>query len=144
MNSPGIKNLGDDVVTGALTGEVITDGSLNGAAVEYIGNLAGMTSVTVEVDFNWGSGGTTCIFLIDTSLDQGTNWINIARLDFATANDLKVVNLSAAAAAAVASLTSDLGAEGKRDGILGDRLRCRRTSTGTYANTSAAVRAAVR
>jgi hypothetical protein len=144
MNNPGVFNLGDRTITAALTDQVITEASGVEGAQSDIRNLAGMTGVTIEAKFVYGSGGTTCLVTIQTSLNQGTDWIDVARLDFATANARKTVNLSAAAAAAVAAVAA-LSAEGKVDGVLGDRLRAKVTSTGVYAgNTSISVRAAVR
>jgi hypothetical protein len=141
----GIYNLGDRAVTAAVTDEVITAGvSSAGIAQEQIDRLEGMESVSLQATFVYGSGGTTCIVVVQTSLDQGVTWIDVARFDFAQANAKKVANVSAAGALAPAAVAA-LGAEGKLDGVLGDRLRCKITSTGTYAtNTSVSVRAAVR
>lgn len=145
MNNPGIVNLGDRTITAALTDEVITEGNaLGGAAQGFIDRLAGMESVTIFADFEYGSGGTSVLVYVQTSLNQSGDWIDIARIDFATADAQKTVNLSAAAAAAVAAVAA-LSNEGKVDGVLGDRLRVKVTTTGTYAgNTSISVRAAVR
>lgn len=145
MESPGIYNLGDAAITVAVTDSVITSGvSSAGVAQALIDRLDGMASVTLFAEFTYGSGGTAVLVIVQTSINQGADWIDVCRLDFATANASKTANLSANAAAAVAAVTA-LGAEGKVDGVLGDRLRCKVTSTGTYSsNTSISVRAAVR
>lgn len=144
MNGAGIYNLGDRVITAALTDQVITESSLNNAVATYIGNLDGMTSVTLFADFEFGATGTTCIVVVQTSINQGADWIDIARFDFATSDAQKTANIAAAAAAAVAAVSA-LGSESKIDGVLGDRLRAKITTTGTYSvNTSVSVRAAVR
>ncbi len=145
MDNAGIFDLGSATVTTALTDSVITSASsAAGASQAFIDRLGGMVSVSLQATFVYGSGGTTCIAYVQTSLDQGVTWIDIARFDFSTANATKVANISAAGASAPAAVAA-LGAEGKLDGILGDRLRVKVTSTGTYAgNTSLAVRAAVR
>lgn len=145
MDNPGIFDLGTATVTAAVTDSVITEGvSAAGAAQALIDRLAGMKSVSLFAEFTYGGGGTACIVVVQTSLNQGADWIDIARFDFATANGQKTANISAEAAAAIAAVAA-LSAEGKLDGILGDRLRCKITSTGTYAgNTSVNVRAAVR
>lgn len=142
--STGIFNLGDATITAAVTDSVITSGvSAAGVAQSLIDRLEGMSAVTIHAKFVYGSGGTACIVVVQTTFN-GTDWIDIARFDFATANAQKTVNLSAAAAAAVAAVAA-LSAEGKTDGVLGDRLRAKVTSTGTYStNTSVSVRAAVR
>lgn len=145
MDAPGIFNLGDRAITVALTDVVITEGvSVAGAGQAEIDQLDGMDGVSLQASFVYGSGGTTCIVTVQTSLDQGASWIDIARFDFATSNAKKIANISAASAVAPA-VVSPLGAEGKLDGILGDRLRAKVTSTGTFAgNSSVSVRASVR
>lgn len=141
----GIFNLGDAAITTAVTDSVITSGtSASGAAQAQIDRLEGMTSVTLFARLVYGSGGTACLVVVQTSLDQGASWIDVCRFDFATANASKSANVSASAAAAVAAVAA-LSAEGKVDGVLGDRLRCKITTTGVYAgSTSISVRAAVR
>jgi hypothetical protein len=144
MSSTGIKDLGSVTITAALTDEVITEGSQNGAAVEYIGGLAGMTSLTAWANFDYGSSGTTVAAIVQTSLDQGTNWIDIIRFDFTTSDRKAHATVGVFAAGAVTTLAA-LGSEGKLDNVLGDRVRCKVTSTGTYAgNTSLSMRVAVR
>jgi len=138
--NPGIYNLGDRTITAAFTDQVITEGSLDGVATAYIGNLAGMARVTAWANFDYGSGGTTCAAIIQTSLDQGVNWIDIIRFDFTTADRKAHATVGVFSAAAVAA-AAGLASEGKLDNVLGDRLRCVVTSTGTYAgSTSLSVR----
>lgn len=137
----GIKNLGDVDITVALTDSVITEGA-NG--VSYIDDLDGMSGVSLQATFVYGSGGTSVAAIVQTSLDQGSSWIDIARFDFTTASAKKVANISTGAMSAPAAVAA-LGAEGDLDYILGDRLRVKVTSVGTYAgSTSLSVRGAVR
>lgn len=145
MDNAGLYNLGDATIGVAVTDSVVTEGvSSTGVAQSLIDRLDGMSSVTVQAKFAYGSGGTTCVVIVQTSLDQGQTWIDVARFDFSTASATKTVNLSASAAAAVTSVAA-LSAEGKADGILGDRLRAKVTSTGTYGGaTTISVRAAAR
>lgn len=140
-----IYNLGDRTLTAALTDQVITEGaSSTGSAQTYIDRLDGMGSLTVWANFDYGSGGTTCAVIVQTSLDQGTNWIDIIRFDFTTSDSKKHATVGVFANAAPAALAA-LGSEGKLDHILGDRIRAKITSTGTYAgSTTVSVRAAVR
>ena len=141
----GIYNLGDATVTAAVTDSVITSGtSAAGAAQSQIDRLEGMTSVTLLAKFVYGSGGTTCAVIVQTSINQGSDWIDVARFDFTTANGTKVANLSGLLSKAVTAVAA-IASEGVTDGVLGDRLRCKITSTGTYAgSTTVSVRAAVR
>jgi hypothetical protein len=102
-----------------------------------------MAAVTLFANFTYGSGGSTCIAVVQTTLD-GVNWIDIARFDFATSGDAKRCNLSGLTAVGVAAVAA-LSAEGVLDGILGDRLRAKITTTGTYAgNTAISIRASAR
>jgi hypothetical protein len=142
--SSGIYNLGDRAITTALTNEVITDGtSASGEDQELIDGLDWMAAVTLFCNFTYGSGGTTCVVVVQTSLD-GTNWIDIARFDFTTSSAAKRTNLSGLTNVDVAAVAA-LATEDELPGILGDRLRAKVTSTGTYAgNTAVSVRAAVR
>jgi hypothetical protein len=140
----GIFNLGDAAITSALTNQVITSGtSASGTAQSLIDGLDWMAAVTIYANFIYGSSGTTVAAIIQTSIDQGGNWIDIARFDFTTANASKVLNLSGLLSKAVTPVAA-LGSEGVFDGVLGDRLRCKVTSTGTYVASTLSVRAAVR
>jgi hypothetical protein len=142
--SAGIFSLGDRAITAALTNEVITQGvSAANVAQGFIDRLEGMSAVTLFCNFVWGSGGTTCAVVVQTTLDD-VNWLDVCRFDFTTASASKVANLSGFLSKAVAAIAA-LSAEGVNDGVLGAKLRARIVSTGTYAgNTSVSVRAAVR
>lgn len=139
MNNPSVFDLGS-LVIGAAGESVITEGA---DSAGQITGLAGMQSVSLFAKFSYGSGGTTLGVIVQTSFDQGQTWVDVCRFDFTTASANKVANLSAAAAVAPAVVT-ELSVEGKVDGLLGDRLRAKRVSVGTYASSSLALRAAVR
>lgn len=139
----GTFDLGSVAVTTALTNSVITSGtSPAGTAQAFIDRFEGMQSLAIFCNFTYGSGGTTCALVVQTTFDD-TNWIDIARFDFTTSSGSKVTNLSAGSKAVTA--VAALGAEGVLDGILGAKVRARVTSTGTYAgNTSIACRIGAR
>lgn len=122
---PEIINLGDFPITiaGTQTGTPLT-------------NLVGMSKLTLSARLEFGSGGTTIIGKIQTSLNQGNTWIDIARFDFASTGLEKVMNLTTGAAVISPYTAIDLAAEGGINGILGDRLRAIVTSTGTYAGST--------
>jgi hypothetical protein len=105
--------------------------------------LSGMGSVSIEANFQYGSGGTTCSAIVATSYNAGVTWRHIARFDFTTATAVKIVNIQANAAKAIGSYT-DLASEGVNDGALGDQLAVYIVSTGTYANTVLGINASVR
>jgi hypothetical protein len=114
-------------------------------AQSFIDGLDWMAAVTLQANFTYGSGGTTLKADIETSLDQGVTWVPIARFAFLLASAEKLFNLSGLTPKTTAVTPATLSDDSVVDGILGDRLRCRITSTGTYAgNTSVSVRASVR
>lgn len=106
-------------------------------------NLAGMSAVSLEANFQYGSGGTNCSAIVATTYDSGTTWRHIARFDFLTASAIKIANIQALSAKAIGAY-ADLASEGVNDGALGDQLAVLLVSTGTYLNTTLSVRAAVR
>lgn len=141
MDNPSLRNLGDYTLTAAVTDQAITSASdRQGATQAYVDRLEGMLAATLQVRFNYGSGGTTCRVMVDVSLDQGVTWIEVWRALFGTASEVAVANLSGLTAVAPftpAALSDDT----VKDGVLGALMRARITSTGTYAgNTSVAVR----
>lgn len=142
----GIFNLGDATLTAAVTDSVITSGvSSAGVAQAFIDRLDGMNAVSVQAKFAYGSEGTSLKVDVETSLDQGVSWIPIARLAFTTATATKVVNLSGLTPKTTAATLGALSDDACLDGILGDRIRCRITSVGSYAGgTTVSVRASVR
>ena len=135
MDNPGVFTLvatGITAAAGPFTWTPVID-------------LDGMTAVTLEANFQYGSGGATCSAIVATSFDGGTTWRQIARFDFTTAPNVKVANLSGLTPVGIAdNAYVDLPTEGIRDGLLGDRLCVITVSTGTYVNTTLSVRAAVR
>lgn len=130
-------------ITTAVSSQVLTSGfDANGAAVGYLDRLEGMTSATIEADFDYGTGTATGILLVQTRIGW-TNWLDILRIDLAEASRLEIANLTAAALG-VTSYAA-LSAEGVTNGVLGTQLRAVLTTTGTYAgNTALAVTATVR
>lgn len=132
MDSPGVYSLAALSLTTAISASAQT----------AIVDLDGMTAVTLEARFSYGSGGTSCSALCQTTMD-GTNWIDIASFDFTTASATKHCNLEGLLSKAVTAYAA-LSANTVYDGVLGDRLRCVVTSVGVYANTTLSVRASVR
>ena len=148
MNSPGIKNLGDRAITSQLTGEVITQSvDINGAAIAHVDWLEGMLALALQFRFAYGSGGAGVKAYAQTSFDQGQTWVDIACATFAQVSATKIVNLSALTPKTTAATPTDgaLADDTALDGLLGDRLRVKVTTEGTYSgNTSLSVRAAIR
>lgn len=136
MNNPGVQTLAAVQIGNAQSQALLIPSE--GAA-----DLSGMTAVTLDADFKYGSGSGTAVAIVVTSFDGGTTWRHIARFDFANASRVAQCNLEGLLSKAVGGY-ADLSAEGVNDGILGDRLALLLTTTGTYTGTTLAVRASVR
>ena len=136
MLNPGNYSLADRAITTAL----------NEAQTPII-DLDGATAITLQARLIYGSGGTSAKVYVQTSLDQGVSWIDVACFAFVGAGIPKVANLSGLTARPVLATMTDgaLADDTVVDGILGDRLRARIITTGTYSgNTVVSVRASVR
>lgn len=108
--------------------------------------LNGLGSVTFQARLAYGNGGTDVKVYLQTSLDGGATWVDIACLAFAVASETKLVTLAAGAtAAAVVPTDGALADDTMVQGVLGDRLRVKVVSTGTYGgSTVLSLRGAVR
>ena len=84
MISPGIKSLGDFMVTAAGT-----------QVGEWMEGLEGLLALAAQLRLAYGSGGASIKAYLQTSLDQGITAIDIACFTFATASAVKARNLSA-------------------------------------------------
>lgn len=91
--------------------------------------------LTIEVVLVYGSGGTTIDAYVQTSLDGGTSWIDIANANFTTAAATKVYNLSSLTPVTTVYTPTDgtLASNTAKDGIIGNQIRVKYKSTGTYA-----------
>lgn len=134
----GFTNAG--VYTLAATGVTAAQSAV---AQTAISNLDGADAVTLIAQFGYGSGGTSCDVLVQTTLDGGTTWLDVAHFSFTTASATKAANLSGLTAKAVGAYVA-LSGEGVNDGLLGNQIRAVITSIGTYVNTTLSVRASVR
>lgn len=99
-----------------------------------ISGLYGMRNIAIEANFVYGSAGTSVKVWIQTSLDGGSNWIDIANFAFLLTSARKVTTLAIATAAeTVTPVDGSLGDDLEVDGILGDMIRAKLTTVGTYA-----------
>ena len=92
-------------------------------------------SLTVQANFTYGSGGTNADSYIQTSLDGGSTWIDVANFRFTTTSARKAVNLTARTPVTTQATPTDgsITANTALDGILGPLLRVKYQSSGTYA-----------
>jgi hypothetical protein len=112
---------------------------------EEIADLDGMDEVDVEIRFAHGSGGTKISVYVQTSLDQGTSWIDLWCFTATTASKTRQRSFRPSQSGELTptdgALADDTVASPT---VLGDRLRTKVVSTGTYANSVLAARAGVR
>jgi len=117
--------LAPTTITTAVTGTTTTPETV----------MAGMKYLCVEAQFTYGSSGTTAKVWVQTSLDGGVTWIDVMNFAFTTASASKVsaVVTSTALAAGATPTDGTLADNTIVSGLLGDRVRLKYTTTGTYA-----------
>ncbi len=141
-----IINLGDATISAAVTDLAITSGvNAQSTAIAYVDRLEGMNAASIQANFAYSAGGTSLKVDVETSLDQGSTWLPICRFAFTTASAEKVMTVSGLTPRLAAATPATLSDDTCLDGTLGDRLRSRVTSVGTYTGaTIISVRASVR
>jgi hypothetical protein len=92
----------------------------------------------IQGNFTYGSGGTSADAWVQTSLDGGTTWIDVANFHFTTSSQRFVYNLSSSTAVSVQYPPTDgtLTANTSKDGIIGNLWRVKYTTIGVYATTT--------
>ncbi len=113
---------------GAIPAAGTTTYAIDGAEADFIYLL-------MQAVFDYGSGGTTVKAFIQTSVDDGTTWVDVAAFAFATtdATALSKVSTAGSMAANYAPTDGTLTDNTVKDGLLGDQLRLKLIVAGTYA-----------
>ena len=128
MRGPGglITLLPATTITAAVTGSI-------GAVCP----TEGLRDLLVEAAFTYGSAGTTLKVWVQTRVKGGT-WRDVMTLAFTTSSATKWSKVSIPVALAAARTASDaaLADDTILDGFLGDEVRVKYTSTGTYADST--------
>jgi len=136
--------------TGAATlpifiGTITAAGTATG---DVVAGLGGAEVVALHANFDYGSGGTNVTAYVQTSLDLGTTWMDIACFVVTTADARRVFTVGPQVGAGTAMVTPNtlaLAASTQVPGVLGDRLRVQVVSTGTYGGaTTLAIHAAAK
>jgi hypothetical protein len=112
------------------------------AAVSGLVKLNGSPrNLTVQAYFTYGSAGTSVDVWVQTSLDSGATWTDIANFHFTTAGARKAINLNAQTpqTTEVALTDGTMSANTAQDGILGPQFRAKYTVVGTYVGSTLAV-----
>lgn len=132
----GTYSLGDFEIGAAATqtGWVVT-------------GLSGALAATIHGRLAVGAGGETVRAYVQTSLDDGTTWIDVACFAFTTSSAAKVATISGLTPRSTPAMPTNGGLADNTtlDGTLGDRFRAVVVTTGTYTgSTVLALRVAVR
>jgi hypothetical protein len=95
-------------------------------------------SLCAQATFTYGSGGTTVDAYLQTSLDGGLTWIDVAEFHFTTASARYVFNLSSLTPVTTeyTPTSGSLAANTAKDGILGKLFQVQTVTTGTYAGST--------
>ncbi len=124
----------------------LLDKAITAAETAALGNvfpLVNAKSIAIQCNFAYTSGGTTAKFYVQTSLDGGTTWIDIACFAHTTASLRRVYNLSSLTAVTSVYTATDgtLTDNTSKGGIIGNLIRVKYTTVGTYAGTSVKITA---
>lgn len=114
----------------------VTQVTITTAAADQIVDIGLVPSGTKHImaysNFTYGSGGTSGKFYLQSSAD-GVDWFDIMCIAETTATSKKVVGIDLEVAGAMSTTTDGaLTDNTKIDGVAGDRLRLKYTTTGTY------------
>jgi hypothetical protein len=95
-------------------------------------------NVCVQANFAYDSGGATVNAWLQTSLDNGSTWIDVAQFGFTTASGRFVYNLNSQTPVTTEYTPTDgtLTGNTSKDGILGNQIRVKYQTTGTYGGAS--------
>jgi len=111
--------------------------TITAAAANQVGptvRLYNVMYLTVQAKFVYGSGGTNVTAWLQTSLDGGATWIDIAGFQFTTTTATRVYSLTRTAVASIYTPTDGaIAPNTAKDGILGSHYRVKYTTTGDYA-----------
>lgn len=140
-----IYDLGDKTCPSAAVTDLIITAGVNdqGTPCDYL-PTDDAVSVGLSFDFKAGTTNATGFVIVYTAFGDQAPWFPIARFDFTNANVSKALNVASGTTRAAVLDTSPLNAEGAVDGVLGDRLQARLTTTDVYTGGIVAVRAQVR
>ncbi len=107
----------------------------------YLFHPRSVRSAVLQSDFDYGANGTTVKVYLQTSLDGGDKWVDVAVHAFATTDLRKVSAVSRnVARAEVVATDGTLSDDTELDGVLGDRIRIKYIVVAGSAYTSTTLR----
>lgn len=97
-----------------------------------------LRDLVIQANFLYGAGGTTVDAYIQSSLDAGASWFDIRNFHFTTAALSQIVNHSSSTPVTTAVTPGDgaLANNTSVDGLLGDLIRVKYKSAGTYTGAT--------
>lgn len=103
--------------------------------------MPGIDLLEIEAVFTYGSGGVSVTAYVQTSLDGGLSWQDIASFAFALASATRdsVVFAGSALPAATVPTDGTLAPNTVVSGLLGDQVRLKYVVTGSYVGSTLAV-----
>lgn len=117
----------------------LTITTANSAAVtDPIALPPGTKAAAIEQILTYGSGGTSGKAWVQTTFDNGTTWVDVMCMTFTTSSVSKCVNLSGMTPVTTLYAPTDgtLSDDTSKDGLLGDKMRVKYTTVGTYAGST--------
>lgn len=97
----------------------------------------GARGLSLLATFVRAGGGTTTKAWVQTSFDGGSTWCDIVNFAFTTTSAQRLASVDHGIAFTPAAPTDGTLADNTiNNGIFGDRLRVKRTTTGTYTGAS--------
>lgn len=117
-------------ITTAQAGQVTTAQQLQGGAPPQ--------NIVIQATFTYGSGGTSTDAYVQTSVDNGATWCDVAEFSFTTATGRKIFNLTSNTPVTTQATPTDgsLAANTAVNGILGPLWRVKYTTVGTYGGST--------
>lgn len=93
-------------------------------------------AIALQANFTYGSGGTTATAYVQTSLDGGLSWCDMASFQFTTSSARSVCNLSALTAVTTPAAPTDgtlTVNTTSANAVIGNLFRVKYVTVGTYA-----------
>ena len=125
----GIFTLGDIGITTAQT-----------YVGDWVAGFDGISSLSVDLQMLYGSGGTSGKIFVQTSLRQATETtdagVDLISMTFTTASKARLFTVTGDTSVTVTPTDGTLTDDTIQNGVLGDRFRLKIVTLGTYSNQS--------